>query len=208
MNSQFTRALEQAAEKFRAERPDAAGFLDLDLLSEEAVKGFAPFGYLGKDLIFGVRVLGGGGTRIKQLYGLVDGRPLRMTELRPGKSFGYIPKGLPHHLTHEFGWWHVNGADEFYFATPLVDGRVALVIFEASFPERYDGFNWYCLSCFAPLHQSSVNIGRVGLEGYWKAEAAAVAEFNGDASLRRCKGCGAEHPFAYSVWDAPDKKTW
>jgi hypothetical protein len=207
MDKPLTQSLEAAAEQFRQEHPGIAAFLDFDFLNDQAVKQFTPFGRMGKDQIFGIRILGGGG-RIKQLYGLPQGRPVRMKELQPGKALGYIPAGLAHHLTHEFGWWHVNGADEFYLGVPITDGRIALVIFEAIFPERVDWFNWYCLKCFAPLHGSAVNIGRVGLEGYWKAESAAVATFNADEKLRTCKACGTVHPLAYSVFDSPDKKPW
>ncbi len=199
--------MQEAAEQFTSEQPGISPFVDLDFLDDEAVARFAPFGMMGKDQIFGVRILGGGG-RSKELYGLVDRRPKKIRELQPGKALGYIPAGLPHHLTYEFGWWHVNGADEFYVGLPMTDGRVALLIFEATFPDRVDLFNWYCLQCFTQIHSSAVNIGRVGLKGYWQAEAVAVAEFNANPKLRTCSKCSDVHPLAYSVFDSPDKKNW
>ena len=27
---------------------------------------------------------------------------------------GYVPAGASHHLTQDYGWWHVNDADEMF----------------------------------------------------------------------------------------------
>ena len=207
MDRGIVRQLEAAAEQVRREQPTLSAFVDFDLLSEEVASKFRPFGTMGKDQIFGIRILEGGG-RSKINFGLKDGHVVRLREIQPGRAFGYIPAGMPHHLTHEFGWWHANGTDEFYLCVPLVNQKVALVIFECNYPERHDGFNWYCLACYRPLHQRQVNIGRVGLEGYWEAEAAAIKEFNADLELRTCKGCGALHPLAYSVFAPENEKVW
>jgi hypothetical protein len=207
MAQEATRQLDAAAAEIGQQQPELSAFLALDLLNEEVTRKFQPFGYLGKDLIFGIRILERSG-RSKTNLGLEKGRPVQQPVFQPGKAFGYIPAGMPHRLTHEFGWWHVNGADEFYLVTPLVNGKMALLIFEAKFPERNDKFDWYCPQCYELLHGREVNIGRVGLEGYWVAEAAAIEEFNADPQLRACRRCGTLHPLAYSVFAPEEEKVW
>ncbi len=50
--------------------------------------------------------------------------------------------------------------------------------------------------------------GRLGVDGFWEAEAAAVSAFNADEKLRTCPECNALHPLAHK-WnpyeDAPDE---
>jgi hypothetical protein len=201
------RVVEQAVEQFQRDRPDVKGFIDFDLLSEEVARRFSAFEYVGKDHIMGIRMLGSKG-RPNIMYGLQRGRPEVLDIVRPGKAFGYVPAGVPHHLTQDYGWWHVNDTEELYLPIPTQANQIAFVILESVYPDRHDRFQWYCLNCYRFLHERRVNTGRVGIEGYWEAEAAAVKEFNEDVRLRTCKGCGAVHPLAYSFWDPSKEDLW
>ena len=201
------RTVEAAAERLKAHDPKTASFIDFDLLNDEMYEKFHPFAMMGKDQIAGLRVMPPGG-REKVMYGIENNKSVVLDLVRPGKFIGYIPPNAPHHLTKEFGWWHLNGTEEFYFTIPLSDGNVCLIIFEANPPDRIDTFAWYCQKCLDPLHARTSKVGKVGLDGYWVDEAAAIEEFNGNEALRTCKECGTVHPLAYSVFDAPEKKVW
>ena len=198
---------DQAAEQFQADQPKLANWIDFDLLGEEAAKQFSAFDRLGKDHLMGIRMLGGKG-RPNVMYGLRGGKPEVMDIIKPGQAFGYVPAGASHHLTQDYGWWHVNDADEIYVPVPLNNGTLAFLIFESQFSERWDKFQWYCLKCYAFLHQRKVHTGKVGMEGYWEAEAAAVKEFNEDLELRTCPNCKTLHPPAYSFWEPGKEDLW
>ena len=205
----MTSALHQfdkAAAQFQSDQPwtKQANWVDFDLLGDEAAKQFSAFERLGKDHLMGIRMLNGAG-RPNVMYGLRSGRPEVMDIVQPGKAIGFVPAGAAHHLTQDYGWWHVNDADEIYIPVPLTNGVLAFVILEATFANRWDKFQWYCLACFTFLHERRVHTGRVGMEGYWAAEAAAVTEFNADVERRTCPKCQTVHPLAYSFW-APGKE--
>ena len=200
-------AVEEASERFKVADPGAASFVDFDLLNEEVYANFRPFGMMGKDQVAGLHIMPPTG-RDKIMYAIEGKKTVELDLIRPGRFIGYIAPNAPHHLTQEFGWWHLNGTEEFYFTIPLQSGDICLLIFEASPPDRVDTFAWYCQQCLEPLHACTSKVGQVGLDGYWVDEAAAVEEFNGDDRLRTCKECGAEHPLAYSVFDPIEKKVW
>ena len=90
------------------------------------------------------------------MYGLRSGRPEVMDIVQPGKAIGFVPAGASHHLTQDYGWWHVNDADEIYIPVPLTTGVLAFVILEATFADRWDKFQWYCLNCYTFLHERKV----------------------------------------------------
>ncbi len=208
----MTSALHQfdkAAAQFQSDQPWAkqANWVDFDLLGDEAVKQFSAFARLGKDHLMGIRMLNGAG-RPNVMYGLRSGKPEVMDIVQPGKAIGFVPAGAAHHLTQDYGWWHVNDADEIYIPVPLTNGVLAFVILEATFANRWDKFQWYCLECFTFLHERRVHTGRVGMEGYWEAEAAAVAEFNADPERRTCPNCQTVHPLAYSFWEPGKEDLW
>jgi hypothetical protein len=197
---------DKAAAQFQSDQPwtKLANWVDFDLLGAEAAKQFSAFERLGKDHLMGIRMLNGAG-RPNVMYGLRGGRPEVMDIVQPGKAIGFVPAGASHHLTQDYGWWHVNDADEIYIPVPLTNGVLAFVILEATFADRWDKFQWYCLECYTFLHERRVNTGRVGMPGYWEAEAAAVTEFNADVERRTCPTCKTVHPLAYSFW-APGKE--
>ena len=50
---------------------------------------------------------------------------------------------------------------------------------------------WICASCGGELFPRELDASTAPAQaGYWQA----CQEFNGDASLRSCRGCGANHP--------------
>jgi hypothetical protein len=198
---------ERAAEQFQADQPKLANWVDFNLLGEEAAKQFSAFERIGKDHMMGIRMLGGSG-RPNVMYGLIHGQPEVMDIVQPGKAIGYVPAGAPHHLTQDYGWWHVNDTEEIYVPVPLVNGALAFVILEATYKERWDKFQWYCLKCYTFLHEGKVNTGRVGMEGYWEAEARTVLEFNQDLDRRTCPNCKELHPLAYSFWEPGKEDLW
>ncbi len=201
------KSVEAAMEQFKGTDGGAASFVDFDLLDEKIYQRFYPFGMMGDDQIVGLRLMPPGG-RAEPMYGLEGNKQVELDVIAPGKTFGYIPRNLPHHLPNDYGWWHLNGTEEFYFTIPLSDGNTCLVLLEANPIERVDTFAWFCQACFAPLYGRECNVGRVGLDGYWETEANAIEMFNNDDKLRTCDACRAEHPLAYSVYDSQDAKIW
>ena len=198
---------ERAAEQFQSDQPKLANWVDFNLLGEEAARQFSAFERIGKDHMMGIRMLGNSG-RPNVMYGLRNGQPEVMDIVQPGKAIGFVPAGAPHHLTQDYGWWHVNDTEEIYLPVPLVNGALAFVIIEATYTERWDKFQWYCLKCYTFLDERKVNTGRVGMEGYWAAEADAVKEFNADLERRTCPNCQAVHPPAYSFWEPGKEQLW
>lgn len=118
------------------------------------------------------------------------------------RSLHIIYSGTPHRTEHSFGYWHLYDADEAYFRsfgdTGQDLGTTAIVMRQPRAGDR-DIFAWYCMSCLALLHAHVYRSGelRLGIPGFYDAEDAAVREFNADPELRRCKGCGTEHPLGY-----------
>jgi hypothetical protein len=112
--------------------------------------------------------------------------------------------GTPHHTRGTFGYWHINDVDEIYFRMPSVeqDEITVCILMRVPKPGERDMFAWYCRECSTLLHCFVYPSGdkNEGIQGIWRAEAAAVAEFNGDPRLRRCIECGAEHPLGYRFW--------
>jgi hypothetical protein len=53
-----------------------------------------------------------------------------------------------------------------------------------------------------------VETGKVGIDGYWKAEKAAIEEFNQDERLRTCSECETIHPTGYSFFADEHEKEW
>jgi hypothetical protein len=118
-----------------------------------------------------------------------------------GRVLHLIYAGTPHRTEHAFGYWHVNDADEAYFRTFGELGKdhgTTCVVMRQPRQGDTDMFAWYC-SCLAMLHAHVYHSGdrHEGVRGFYRAEDAAVREFNADPALRHCKACGNEHPLAY-----------
>jgi hypothetical protein len=201
------RSVEAAIAQFQNSDPDAKSFVDFNLLTEEVYAKFWPFAMMGTDQIVGLRLMPPGG-RAEPMYGLEGNRLVTLDVIDPGKMLGFIPRNVPHHLPNDYGWWHLNGTEEFYFTIPLNSGSTCLVLLEGNPVDRVDVFAWYCQSCYSPLYARDCNVGRVGLDGYWETEAAAIETFNNEEALRICANCASVHPLAFSVFDAEEAKTW
>jgi len=186
---------------------DETSFVDFDLLNEEIYGQFEPFGMMGKDQVIGLRLMPPGGRK-KTMFGIENRKLVELDVVRPGRFIGYIKPNAPHHLDKMYGWWHLNGTEEFYIPINLNNGHSCLLLLEANPKDRVDTFAWYCPNCFNHLYSHTTAVGVHGLEGYWKDEAKAIANFNSDKKLRTCRECGTVHQEAYSVFDPLDKKVW
>lgn len=186
---------------------DLLNFVDVNFFDERHLRKFSGFMPWGRHHMLGIRLLSETG-RPNIMYGLRGGRPVPLDILRPGERMGFLPAELPHHLTGDYGWWHINTTEEIYIPVRRSDDKIAFVIVEALFDDRYDFFVWYCPACYRRLFGREVNTGRVGIDGYWKAERDAIQEFNGDERHRRCPDCGTIHPKAYSFFSPEEEKVW
>ncbi|MBI3949059.1 MAG: hypothetical protein HY314_01185 [Acidobacteria bacterium] len=184
-----------------------SSFVEVDLFDASDVAKFSDFALWGQHHAMGIRMLSPGG-RDNVMYAMGSNGPKVIDIVKPGRAIGFLPAGVPHHLTGDFGWWHVNSTDEIYIPVTLADGRIAFVILEAQMPDRIDKFQWYCQSCHHRLFEREVETGKVGIDGYWKAERAAIEQFNRDERLRSCSQCGAVHPLAYSFFAHESEKNW
>lgn len=194
----------------KAFAPDPArllDFVDVNLFDERQLRKFGGFMPWGRHHMLGLRLLEETG-RPNVMYGLREEKPVPLDIIRPGERMGYLPAELPHHLSGDYGWWHINTTDEIYIPFTRSDGKIAFVIVESIFDDRYDQFVWYCQGCYRRLFGREVNTGRVGIDGYWKAERAAVDEFNSEERHRVCDDCGAVHPKAYSFFSPATEKVW
>lgn len=186
---------------------------DWDFLNDRIVSKFAAFRGVG-DNIFGIRKRG-----ISE-EGLADRRKgvlSRFWELGPDGVIEchYHPStihvtlsGTPHHVEHNFGYWHVNDMDELYL--PIPDGPSTgegyfVICMGNPRPGETDGFAWYCEQCCTLLFQRDFDTGTEGLAHFWLAERAVVKEYNEDRKLRQCPECGHENPLGY-CWN-PSKDT-
>ena len=108
--------------------------------------------------------------------------------------------GTPHHVSHNFGYWHINDMDEVSFAVPAEqpgDLGHTFIIQGTARGAECDRFAWYCEKCITLMHEFVYATGVEGFDGFWRAERAAVTEYNVDRKLWRCPECGHVNPAAY-----------
>jgi hypothetical protein len=108
--------------------------------------------------------------------------------------------GTPHHVTHSYGYWHINDMDEVYFAVPPErEGDLGHTFIIQGMPQgnECDRFAWYCQRCVTLVREIVFRSGQEGFEQFWRAERAAVSAYNSNPLLRRCPECGHENPAAY-----------
>ncbi len=190
---------------------------DWDFFAERVVGKFTGFREVGQN-IYGIR------RRIITRTDIIDPKKgnysdslelgpdgvvnIHMEPMRVHVTTG----GTPHRVPHSFGFWHVNDMDELYLPLPRMPGDEFghfVVIMQTPTGREGESWAWYCEQCHTMLHEYRYNTGKFGLEGFWKAETIAIAEYNGDVRRRTCPDCGTVNPLAYS-WnsakDTPEQK--
>jgi hypothetical protein len=178
---------------------------DWDFLQEKVLAHFSTFKAVGQN-IYGIR------RRYVGAAGIVDpqkGAISRHFEIGPqGKievlkqplEISVTTSGTPHHVTHNFGYWHVNDMDELYLRlpgeTPDALGY-SLVIMGNPSGDECDRFAWYCERCLTILFERVCETGRLGFDVFWKSERQAVTDYNRDVANRTCPECGFINPRGY-----------
>ena len=121
------------------------------------------------------------------------------TERHPFEIF-ITTAGTPHHVTHNFGYWHINDMDEVNFAVPAErEGELGytFIIQGTARGAECDRFAWYCERCLTLLQEFVYETGSDGFNGFWKAERQAVDRYNSDPAHRRCPACNHLNPPGY-----------
>jgi hypothetical protein len=190
---------------------------DWDFLQEKVVSHFSTFKAVGQN-VYGIRrrYIGEGGIVDPQKgalsrhyeigpHGLVEGT-------RESLVIYVTAAGTPHHVSHNFGYWHINDMDELYLRLP---GETPdslgynLVIMGHPSGKECDRFAWYCERCLTILFERVCETGRLGFDVFWKGERQAVTEYNQDARNRSCPECGFSNPLGY-CWamskDTPEER--
>ncbi len=189
---------------------------DWDFLQEKVIGHFSSFKAVGQN-IYGVR------RRHVSEAGVVDPQkgaislhyeigPRGVVECPKNPLEIYITtSGTPHHVAHNFGYWHINDMDELYLRIPgeTPDSLgYSLVIMVSPTGNECDRFAWYCERCLTLLFERVCETGRLGLDAFWKGERQAVTEYNRDVHHRTCPECGHINPLGY-CWavnkDSPEE---
>jgi hypothetical protein len=172
----------------------------VDMLDDDAALRYRSFFPVGEMLI-GLRFHENDPSRL----GMRAGNTLKILDgkiaVEPRRHMMFTPPLVPHRSEHIYGFWHINDEQELAMNLTLSETRRVTVLIEG-FPKRgrRDRFAWFCTSCLNPLYMREVEIGRVGLPGFYAVEEDAFEVFNSDLSLRTCKRCGTVHPHAYSIF--------
>lgn len=182
---------------------------DWDFLSEKVVGKFSGFKEVGQQVV-GVRHLRPtetgvvdtvSGGQLSEIWLIEPFKGLtKLTEAPKPLDVGVIVGGTPHHAAHYFGYWHINDRDELFIPLPPTgpDTPIDYLLFQ-QMPEETEGdrFAWYCLECLTLLFERYYPTGASGMNGFWKAERAAVTEYNQDSRHRTCPECGTVNPEGY-----------
>lgn len=197
---------------------------DWDFLNERVLKRFSTFLPVGQN-IYGIRQ-----RKISpdgEMIDLRKGNISKHMELGPNGIYELNHKplnahftlsGTPHRVSHNFGYWHINDKDELYLPLPSQneDGLgFFLVIMGHPIENECDHFTWYCQKCLTLLHEEVFETGKMGFNGFWKAEYQAVKKYNSNIKNRTCTECGEINPLGYcwnSIKDTPEqieaRKLW
>ena len=126
--------------------------------------------------------------------------------------------GTPHHVPHNFGFWHINDKDELYLPLPGErpgEPGIFIVVMGVPTGNETDAVAWYCEKCLTLLRRHVVETGRLGFNALWANSAKGIAEYNADVHNRTCRECGHVNPLAYpwnSAQDTPEqaeaRKLW
>ncbi|HEY7061830.1 MAG TPA: hypothetical protein VII06_10135 [Chloroflexota bacterium] len=178
---------------------------DWDFLAERVLPRFSTFKPVGQN-IYGIRRRHIGDAGVTDLK---KGSITEHFEMGPSGLIQWEHKpfqlhittaGTPHHVSHNFGYWHINDMDELYLpmpgATPDELGYFILLMGAPGQGET-DRFVWYCQNCLTIMHEFIYPTGDDGFNGFWRAERTAVDEYNSDRAHGRCPECDTQNPAAY-----------
>ena len=192
---------------------------DWDFFEDRIFPKFSGFKHAGNNIL-GIR------RRTISLDGVIDpvkGNASERYEFGPdgpkpwhqqGLKLHVTAAGTPHHVVHNFGYWHINDKDELYLPLPG-DPGFTLVLQGNPVGEETDRMAWYCEQCQTMIHEHVIESGRYGFLGIWKHERMAVTRYNSDVGLRTCPECGHVNKRAYCFHprkDTPEeaeaRKAW
>ena len=181
---------------------------DWDFFEDKVLPHFSAFKTVGQTIL-GIR------QRHISVAGLDDpkkGNVSAVYEIGPKGKVGWYQQGLkchvvaagtPHHMEHNFGFWHINDKDELYLPLPGSPG-FSVIIQGIPTGEETDRIAWYCDNCLTMLFEHVYESGKYGFDGIWKNERIAVTKFNADESLRPCPECDHVNPRGYCFNPAKD----
>jgi hypothetical protein len=194
---------------------------DWVLFDDRVIKKFTTFKEMGENVV-GVRrrmVTTNPVTVLDPAKGLLPesveiGPSGLITQTHEILSLRITVGGAPHRVPHSMGFWHINDVDELYLTLPPpAPGEPAyfLVIMGNPQPSSNEGESWaqYCQECLTMLHEHYYKTAQLGMGDHWRANLAAIREFNSDVKFRTCPECGHVNPLAY-VWntakDTPEER--
>ncbi|HLH22826.1 MAG TPA: hypothetical protein VK066_09900 [Chloroflexota bacterium] len=178
---------------------------DWDFLSDRVLSHLTTFKPVGQN-IYGVRRRHIGAGQVTDLrkgsiteHWEMGPSGLVYWELRPFELH-VTAAGTPHHVSHNFGFWHINDMDELYLPIPgdsPAEPGHSIVLMGTPRGDECDRFAWYCERCLTMLHEYVCHTGAEGFKAFYKAEHEAVAQYNSDPAHRRCPECGTLNPPGY-----------
>lgn len=192
-------------ETIRVQEPLEKVAEDWDFLAERVIPRFSTFKPVGQN-IYGIR------RRTIAADDVIDPRKGAITahyEMAPSGLVHWQHRpfqlhvtaaGVPHHVSHNFGYWHINDMDELYLPmpgeTPDVPGYFILLMGTPR-GDECDRFVWYCERCLTLMQEYLYSTGSAGFNGFWRAEMEAVHWYNSDPAHKLCPECGHVNPGAY-----------
>jgi hypothetical protein len=178
---------------------------DWDFFAERVLPRFSTFKPVGQN-VYGVRrrqIGDGGVTDLKKgamtAHYEMGPSGLVQSEHRPFQLH-ITTAGTPHHVSHNFGYWHINDLDELYLPMPGArpdELGYFILLMGAPREGECDRFAWYCQNCLTLMHEYVCPTGDDGFNIFWKSERLAVTEYNSDPAYRRCPECGTRNPPGY-----------
>jgi hypothetical protein len=207
MNPHFT--------EIRVDEPIEALLADWNLLEERVSKRFLTFASAG-DNVLGVRRRDIGRDEVRESSTRKGQISVVALELLPegpqlhtfkAMRIHVTVAGVPHRVPHSFGYWHINDMDELYLPLPSANPNAPghfVVLMQQPHGKQGESFAWYCERCLTLLHEYRYASGVHGIAGFWRAEMAAVREYNDDVANRTCPECGLENPLAYCAARSKD----
>lgn len=132
------------------------------------------------------------------LHEFVDGAVIAVTRIGPEPVLHRIAGGVPHHVSHLFGFWHIADCDAVWLETAHQDSLYYSILLGGvtGRPSRNECL-WVCPKCGALMARSAFDTARHGFEAFLPFALERVRTFNADIALRTCPACGAVHPPSY-----------